>query len=429
LRRHRKNENFELVGLFMLRCIKLFVLCLLCSGSSLCYALDPDEVLVVANTEMAGSVDLAKYYMKKREIPVSHLLSLSLSLDETMTRQEYDDVLVKAVLQSLEKLKPTSRIAAIVLIYGVPLKVAPPLPGRDTLDRIREQREKREALATTSEEHVPEVTRLRKDLGESIRTLLNTNQRAAVDSELSLVKAGQYNLDGWIKNPYYLGFQGQDFIATKNQVLLVCRLDGPDEKTVYRLIDDSLWAEENGLQGRAYFDARWPKPLESEVLDGYRLYDNFLHEAAKIARQKMEVVLDETGGLFPEAACPDAALYCGWYSLSKYIDSFEWQRGAVGYHIASNECSTLRKKESSVWCLKMLEKGVAATIGPVYEPYVQGFPVPHVFFYQLLEGYMSLGESYLVSLPYLSWQMVLIGDPLYQPFEPAEPEVLEKNGP
>jgi hypothetical protein len=68
----------------------------------------------------------------------------------------------------------------------------------------------------------------------------------------------------------------------------------------------------------------------------------------------------------------------------------------------------------------MLEKGVAATIGPVYEPYVQGFPVPHVFFGELLEGYMSLGESYLVSLPYLSWQMVLVGDPLYQPFSPVE---------
>jgi hypothetical protein len=56
----------------------------------------------------------------------------------------------------------------------------------------------------------------------------------------------------------------------------------------------------------------------------------------------------------------------------------------------------------------------------VHEPYVQGFPVPHVFFSFLIDGYMSLGESYLVSLPYLSWQMVLVGDPLYQPFRPME---------
>jgi hypothetical protein len=29
---------------------------------------------------------------------------------------------------------------------------------------------------------------------------------------------------------------------------------------------------------------------------------------------------------------------------------------------------------------------------------------------------LSLAECYLISLPYLSWQMVLIGDPLYLPF-------------
>ena len=64
---------------------------------------------------------------------------------------------------------------------------------------------------------------------------------------------------------------------------------------------------------------------------------------------------------------------------------------------------------------------MVATIGPVYEPYVQGFPLPDIFFGLLVEGYMSLGECYLVSLPYLSWQMVLIGDPLYQPFKPPSP--------
>jgi uncharacterized protein (TIGR03790 family) len=68
----------------------------------------------------------------------------------------------------------------------------------------------------------------------------------------------------------------------------------------------------------------------------------------------------------------------------------------------------------------MLEEGVAATIGPVYEPYVQAFPLPDLFFSKLTEGYLTLGEVYLISLPFLSWQMVLVGDPLYLPFKPAE---------
>lgn len=379
-------------------------------------------MLVVANKDMTGSVDIARYYMKKRGIPESHLLTLSLTQDETMSREEYEDVLAAGVLKTLATLKRkhTQRIDAIVLMYGVPLKVAPTLPGFEALDRIRKHREKQNAIIESDKNSDPKVIEKKKDLGQKIRELLNTNQRAAVDSELSLVKVEKYDLDGWVRNPFYIGFQGQEATISKNQVLLVCRLDGPDVETVYRVIDDSLWAEENGLGGRAYFDARWPEPAETEGLGGYGIYDYSLHRAAANAKQQMAVTLDESAGLFPENACPGAAVYCGWYSLGKYIDSFEWQKGAVGYHIASSECSTLRKKDSSIWCLKMLEKGIAATIGPVHEPYVQGFPVPHVFFKQLLEGYMSLGESYLVSLPYLSWQMVLVGDPLYQPFKPVE---------
>ena len=58
--------------------------------------------------------------------------------------------------------------------------------------------------------------------------------------------------------------------------------------------------------------------------------------------------------------------------------------------------------------------GIAATIGPVGEPYIQSFPMPEIFFDFLAEGYLTLAESYLVSLPYLSWKMVLVGDPLYR---------------
>ena len=63
-----------------------------------------------------------------------------------------------------------------------------------------------------------------------------------------------------------------------------------------------------------------------------------------------------------------------WYSLGRYVDAFDWAHGAIGYHIASAECTTLREKDAQVWCKRMLEKGVAATIGPVNEPYVRPSP-------------------------------------------------------
>jgi hypothetical protein len=53
----------------------------------------------------------------------------------------------------------------------------------------------------------------------------------------------------------------------------------------------------------------------------------------------------------------------------------------------------------------------------VAEPYVNAFPLPELFFGLLVEGNLTLAECYIVSLPYLSWRMVLIGDPLYRPFK------------
>lgn len=367
------------------------------------YCLEPEEVLVVANQKIEGSVEIAHYYMDRRHIPESNFLSLSLTSNETMSREEYDSSLKKKVLDSLNKIRPNHRIEAIVLVYGVPLKVAPPRPSMDDIERILQLNQDKE---DKNQEQDREVVRLRK-----------TNMRAAVDSELALVLAGEYELDGWMENPYFIGFQGANLLLKKDQVLLVSRLDGPDTATVYRIINDTLQAEKEGLQGKAYFDARWPAGNEKH-LSGYKQYDQSIHKAAALVRKRMMVVIDEQDGLFPEKSCPDAALYCGWYSLGSYVDSFVWNKGAIGYHIASDECASLRKENSSLWCQKMLEKGVAATIGPVYEPYVQGFPLPELFFGYLVQGYMSLGESYLVSLPFLSWQTILIGDPLYQPFSP-----------
>ena len=62
----------------------------------------------------------------------------------------------------------------------------------------------------------------------------------------------------------------------------------------------------------------------------------------------------------------------------------------------------------------MLDNGIAATVGPVGEPYFQSFPMPEIFFDFLTQGQLTLAESYLVSLPYLSWKQVLVGDPLYR---------------
>lgn len=341
----------------------------------------------------ARSVGLAKYYMQRRGIPDENLVILWVTDHETCSREDYDQKILKPVRRKLQRFEPRFKIRCLVMMFGVPLKIK----GPGTV----------KALPRTS-----------ASSEEKQMNSVDGDCRASVDSEIALARKDGYKLAGWIPNPFYVGFQAREALIERNRVLMVSRLDAPSSGIVKRLIDDSLRVEKTGLSGTAYFDARWPKP-ENSTMSGYALYDNSIHLAAERirARGKIPVVLDAGPGLFQPGACPGAALYCGWYRLAEYVDAFQWQPGAVGYHIASSECRTLKNVESQVWCKRMLEEGAAAVIGPVNEPYVQSFPMPEVFFSTLIDGYLTLAECYLISTPFWSWKMVLIGDPLYRPFK------------
>ena len=94
------------------------------------------------------------------------------------------------------------------------------------------------------------------------------------------------------------------------------------------------------------------------------------------AHTRLKVVLDDKPTLFPPDSCPNAAPYVGWYSLQKYVPSFTWVSGAVGYHVASWEAVHLRDPQSQEWCVKMIQNGVAATLGAVGEPCSTTSPSP-----------------------------------------------------
>jgi uncharacterized protein (TIGR03790 family) len=372
-----------MIDKYHMPCTLLLLVLLLARAWPAC-ALPPEELVVIANSRVKGSRELAVTYMTKRNIPGSNLVVLDTSASEAISRAAYVQEIRNPVREFLRSRRNAPRISCLVTVYGVPLKIRP----------------------AAGEKESP------------------TMSAAAVDSELALVLVDDYPLEGWVANPYFAGFQGKQTPLSRDQVLLVSRLDGPDLQAAARLVDDAMATEKKGLQGRACFDARWPMPASDHNLDAYKTYDLAIHHAARLvaASGRMEVKTDDRSELFQPGDCPDTALYCGWYSLGRYVDAFSWARGAVGYHIASAECSTLHAADSRVWCRQMLARGVTATLGPVYEPYLRAFPPPDLFFATLIQGYLSLGETYLVSLPYLSWQMILVGDPLYQPFLPENKE-------
>nr|WP_320193803.1 TIGR03790 family protein [uncultured Desulfobacter sp.] len=378
-------------------------------------ALSPNEVLVIANRNAAKSVGLATWYMERRQIPKENLLMVFITDKETCSRDAYLKKIVPPVRRALEK---NRKINAIVTMYGLPLRISSPgmTKGEQIqMDRLTEQKKKIDAL----KEEISQLTEGQKKTLKQINKKFqqfkaSTDKVAALDSELMLVKKDNYKLNFWLPNPFFLPWRSPKTSISKSDVIMVSRLDGADASIVKRIVNDSIEAEKKGLSGTAYFDARWKYPDQKKV-SGYKLYDKSIHNAAKrLKKEGVKAVLDDKQNLFQPGDCPNAALYCGWYSLANYVDAFTWEKGAVGFHIASSECMTLKRKDSNVWCKKMLDKGIAATIGPVGEPYVQSFPLPEIFFDFLSQGKLTLAESYLVSLPYLSWKQVLVGDPLYR---------------
>jgi uncharacterized protein (TIGR03790 family) len=409
------------------RCLKgvIFLLIILCLFPDFSHALEPDEILIIANKNSRKSIDMAKYYMDKRKIPAGNLVEVRVTDKETCSRIDYQDKVATPVRRYLEKNGAIPHIRCLILMYGMPLKVSQPEIESEEKKEIRALNKRKDALKKQLQDIGKDKNKIRDDIkkelndvNNKIRKLRTKDQRASLDSEIALVLKKNYPLSGWLANPYYLGFKNKTLPIKKKHVLMVSRLDGPDAETVKRIIDDSAKTEKKGLSGIAYFDARWPEPGHKK-LTAYALYDKSIHLAAGRIKKsrRLQVVLDEKKDLFKPGACPDAALYCGWYSLANYVDAFQWKSGSVGYHIASGECTTLKRKNRNVWCKKMLENGVAATIGPVSEPYVNAFPLPELFFGLLVDGNLTLAECYLISIPYLSWKMVLVGDPLYRPFK------------
>jgi uncharacterized protein (TIGR03790 family) len=406
----------------------LLIIGTLLVSSNTCWALTPEEVVVVANKMAWHSCDLAKYYMKKRGVPAENLIELKAPNGEHCSRDDYEMYIAAPVRAFLKKNDPEgSRFHCLVTMYGVPLRVYPPELTPEDQKRLSELQKEQSSIheqierKAEQEQDKKELARLKEAearIKKQIDRARKTLQGAAVDSELALVREDHYSLDGWLPNKYFFGYRGQKIENMPQNVIVVSRLDGPSEEIVRRIIDDSLETEREGLRGTAYFDARWPAPGDKK-LTGYAFYDRAIHNAAHLVEKSklMPVVLDSQQKLFEPGQCPNAALYCGWYSLANYVDAFTWKRGAVGYHIASQECESLKGNGRRFWCKAMLQDGVAATIGPVGEPYVQAFPPPDLFFGLLIDGRLTLAECYALSNPFWSWQMVLIGDPLYCPFK------------
>ncbi|NLE29555.1 MAG: TIGR03790 family protein [Phycisphaerae bacterium] len=315
------------------------------------------------------------------------------------------------------------------------LKAQRPLEGQKLEEQIKKQQAELQTLLQIPPENrdIDKSYALAEEIGglvlklktiyEDFAALNQKDSAAAVDSELSLVLWENYPRAGRLPNPLNPRLANHPAIVNQKQpVLMVARLDGPDADSVKRIIRDSIAAESQGLTGKFYIDARGITKK-----DGFYVYDQNLRDLAQTIKINTEipVILDDNSELFKPDTCPDTALYCGWYSLRKYIPSCTFVPGSVGYHIASFEATSLKKPNSTEWVQNMIKNGIAATLGAVNEPYLDAFPLPSEFFGLLLTGNYTFVEVFYKTNRYLSWQIIPVADPLYRPFK-KNPQIREE---
>ena len=244
---------------------------------------------------------------------------------------------------------------------------------------------------------------------------------ASLDSELSLLwwNRGDYPVTWRHPNPFHHTFAAaQKPTIREPPVLMVSRLDAPTAELATKLVDRAIEAETHGLNGTIYLDAQGIPAKEHP--DTYTKYDQSLQALHRFLGEQSAYrsTLENTAARFDRPGqAPDVAFYVGWYRLRHYEDAFTFQPGAIGYHMASAEAVSLHQAGETGWCKNALEHGITATLGSVGEPYLDAFPEPLEFTALLMTGQYSLVEAYSLTSRWLSWRMVLIGDPLYNPWK------------
>jgi uncharacterized protein (TIGR03790 family) len=365
-----------------------------CAGS-----IDPARVAVVFNQSLPESVELARSYQKARSIPEKNMIGLDLPDREEITRAEYVSMLEKPLRDLFEKnrwwkrgrtsegviVASENQIEVMVTMRGVPLKIS-----------------------RLAKEASPE-SKTQKDPAATPANPVQDANEAAVDSELAILSYDGHLLEGPIKNPYFES-KSSFTDAQLPYIMLVGRIDGPSFAICQRMISDAKQAERTGLWGRAYVD----------IAQFYPEGDSWLRSvAAQTSDAGIPVEVHGWKEVFPKNyPLRDVSTYFGWYEWNvcgPFVKpGFTFKTGAVAVHLHSFSAATLRS-ETTNWCGPLLARGAAVTLGNVYEPYLSMTHNFDKFQKNLLEG-ATVVEAAYAAIPVLSWQGIVLGDPLYRPY-------------
>jgi uncharacterized protein (TIGR03790 family) len=340
------------------------------------------NVLLVVNDASKLSRDIGQYYAGKRGVPLLNVCHIRTIETETIAREQYDREISAKISACLVRNSLTERIFYMVTTAGIPLRIA--------------------STASSGAE-------LEAD-------------NAAVDSELALlysdIKQGHsHAIKGPALNPFF-GQRDAKFSHSQFPIYLVTRLAAYDLAGVRALIDRGLHAAN---QGKFVIDLKSADNQEG---------DSWLRQAANML-PKDRVILDASDNVLYDQTAVVA--YAGWGSNDTHRHrrflGFHWLPGAIATEFVSTNARTFQRPPDnwniSDWTKKALWfagapqtltadyllEGATAATGHVDEPYLAMTPHPEY----LLPAYYSgrnLAESYYMSIRSLSWQNIVIGDPL-----------------
>jgi uncharacterized protein (TIGR03790 family) len=367
------------------------------------FAQSAANVLLVVNEASADSVSIAEYYARARGVPADQVLRLKLEAADEIDRVSFNTKIHGPVATWLQAHAAQDRILFIVLAKGVPLRI------KGTAGR--------------------------------------TGTLASVDSELALLYrrlTGQVvAVDGRVENPYFLGAapldQAKPFTHDAHDIYLVTRLDGFTVKDATALVDRAL---KPSRDGRIL--------LDQKAGTGAEAGNAWLEQAAARLRASgpaERVVLDMT-----DRVLRDERNVLGYYSWGSNDAAITTRRlglafvpGALAATYVSTDGRTFTEPPASWTIGKWLDRsgffagspqslagdlvreGVTGVAAQVAEPYLDASARADILFPSYLAGF-NLAESFYLSVPYLSWQTVVVGDPLCRPFErrALEPAEIDK---
>lgn len=245
---------------------------------------------------------------------------------------------------------------------------------------------------------------------------LGQNSVMSLDNQLAWLWADTHQYKSFSPNPLHY----KSSIRSTTPAIMVMRLDGPQSGTARDIIMACKSVEANGgLQGKVVLDSRGLRPQKPDgTPDGLGMYDQRVRDLADLIRKhtQLSLITDDSDRLLPAHSQNDVALYFGWYSVRNYVPCCQFVPGAIGFHLASYEMVSLRNPSERGWCRGVLLDGIAATLGPVDEPYSLAFPDPVDYFGLILTGKYTLAEVTWATGPCINWRITAIGDPLYNPY-------------